>query len=86
MAHDDNVRFGKRLSEKVERREPEPVPQSMGCDVLLEDRSDDRQVGADACQVLVRLSEDDRQCIGAITTLGTNAQSTYTSVGNAVGS
>jgi len=25
-------------------------------------------------------------CIGAITTLGTNAQSTFTSVGNAVGS
>jgi pilus assembly protein Flp/PilA len=25
-------------------------------------------------------------CIGAITTLGTNAQSTFTSVGNAIGS
>jgi hypothetical protein len=51
MAQDDNVRAGKRLSEKVERRKPEPVPQSVGRDVVLEDRSDDRQVGADARQV-----------------------------------
>jgi pilus assembly protein Flp/PilA len=45
-----------------------------------------REDGPTAVEYAVMLALIIVVCIGAITTLGTNAQSTFTSVGNAVGS
>src|SRR5262249_45359943 len=53
--------FGKRLLEKVKGRKAEPFLQSVLRDVLLEDRPNDGEVGANPAQVLVRLCEYDRQ-------------------------
>jgi pilus assembly protein Flp/PilA len=45
-----------------------------------------REDGPTAVEYAVMLALIIVVCIGAITTLGTNAKSTFTSVGNAVGS
>jgi len=45
-----------------------------------------REDGPTAVEYAVMLALIIVVCIGAITTLGSNAQSTFTSVGNAVGS
>ena len=54
MAHDEDVGIGQRVGEEVAGLEAEAVTEPEGGDVLLEDRTDDRQVEAAAAEMAVR--------------------------------